>query len=819
MRGALGLTALLLTTTLLLAVPAGAQSDHSTTLLLDEIGAFNNTNDVHTNEDGNDIPVLYVGETFHLKGQLNDGLGQGLGLKCLNLYVEPSANANPFATVLTDDDGRFDWFSGDTDDPLSQSGRIEPINGELVGFWSVRLAFEPQNATEGGCATDENETLLASHVDAPFLLKSRIDVVNLGLEEVQPDGVNCTEATCSGLYAGGTYILNLRLMHDRFDAGVNNVSLVYNASLNNESMTSSVQEHVVLTNSTGHAKLHLLVDPDLCCDVEGQAVWNISINGEPFFVMLSSSMEPNFNTTQGVTVLPYTDGDGDGVHDHHDACPATPANDSVMENGCSDDDHDGVPNDMDACPNQGVFGQDQNEDGCDDANQFRIEVRYLDGCDNCYVGVNSLLIKADDSMLNSMLFTKQPGDYLSSVMYNTNGSVRLGQRSAEYIVHHDVFGSNGTFESLSADLNLEFGVEGSWCSITAGRWPSGGAGFPILPSYETQFWSFDVRLIDGQDVHDERTLSFRVTSVGSCIRNSEHTIAWPVDPAMDTDGDGYTTPAVYYTGDCNEGEFEFMTWCTAHRNGVYDAFPDDPTQWFDTDGDGYGDNASGTNGDQFPNNAEQWSDTDGDGYGDNSGYLGDGCPNKPGTSTWPVYGCPDSDNDGYPEECHDNDRCVDLELAYVGGELVYAPTRFVDSCPYIAGQSYLTMYGCPDSDGDGWADSSFNSEVGVSDACPDVAGNQDSLGCYYYSGYGRQTSGGGGDTVILAGLVTALILLPILAKLFLMGVAEVRPPKIEPQTNRNGSIYDNLLNEAEEAVETDEPPEAPVHLGWLDDPD
>ena len=87
MRGALGLTALLLTTMLLLVVPASAQSDQSTTLVLDEIGAFNNTNDVHTNEDGNDIPVLYVGETFHLKGQLSDGLGQGLGHKCLNVYL------------------------------------------------------------------------------------------------------------------------------------------------------------------------------------------------------------------------------------------------------------------------------------------------------------------------------------------------------------------------------------------------------------------------------------------------------------------------------------------------------------------------------------------------------------------------------------------------------------------------------------------------------------------------------------------------------------------------------------------------------------
>ena len=76
----------------------------------------------------------------------------------------------------------------------------------------------------------------------------------------------------------------------------------------------------------------------------------------------------------------------------------------------------------------------------------------------------------------------------------------------------------------------------------------------------------------------------------------------------------------------------------------------DPT--FDTDGDGYGDNASGTNGDRFPNNANQWSDTDGDGYGDNSGhYLGDGCPDTPGTSSWPVYGCPDFDDDGVPNEC------------------------------------------------------------------------------------------------------------------------------------------------------------------------
>ena len=76
-----------------------------------------------------------------------------------------------------------------------------------------------------------------------------------------------------------------------------------------------------------------------------------------------------------------------------------------------------------------------------------------------------------------------------------------------------------------------------------------------------------------------------------------------------------------------------------------------------------------------------------------------------------------------------------------------------------------------------------------------------------------------GDDSVFIGLCTALILLPIMAKLFLMGVAEVRPSRFEPQTNRHGSIYDNLLNEAEGADETTEQSDAPVHLGWLDDVD
>ena len=42
-----------------------------------------------------------------------------------------------------------------------------------------------------------------------------------------------------------------------------------------------------------------------------------------------------------------------------------------------------------------------------------------------------------------------------------------------------------------------------------------------------------------------------------------------------------------------------MTWCDFDRFYVNDLFPNDPTQRWDSDGDGYGDNMAGTNGDAF----------------------------------------------------------------------------------------------------------------------------------------------------------------------------------------------------------------------------
>ena len=144
--------------------------------------------------------------------------------------------------------------------------------------------------------------------------------------------------------------------------------------------------------------------------------------------------------------------------------------------------------------------------------------------------------------------------------------------------------------------------------------------------------------------------------------NGNNPDAFPDDTSQwkDSDGDGY--------GDNPGG-----------NNG--DEFPDDPTQWEDFDGDGFGDNQDGTNGDmcpllhgdsqaaetrgcpdtdldgytdlvdEFPDDPFQWSDTDGDGFGDNTNVpSGDECIEEAGNSTENNrHGCVDSDGDGWAD--------------------------------------------------------------------------------------------------------------------------------------------------------------------------
>ena len=81
-----------------------------------------------------------------------------------------------------------------------------------------------------------------------------------------------------------------------------------------------------------------------------------------------------------------------------------------------------------------------------------------------------------------------------------------------------------------------------------------------------------------------------------------------------------------------------------------DLFPEDSADWADRDSDGYGDNT-----DLFPNEFTQWNDSDLDGYGDNNtGLEGDDCIEVSGTSHRDgLFGCLDSDSDGWADSIDD----------------------------------------------------------------------------------------------------------------------------------------------------------------------
>jgi len=151
---------------------------------------------------------------------------------------------------------------------------------------------------------------------------------------------------------------------------------------------------------------------------------------------------------------------------------------------------------------------------------------------------------------------------------------------------------------------------------------------------------------------------------------------------QDLDGDGFAGAYIY---SLNEG-----TGLRENQSG--DAFPTDVEQWFDQDGDGYGDNTNGSISDFCPTvfgnssldyfgcfddgdgyadefepaglggNPTQWLDEDYDGYGDNpNGTFPDLCPGTPSSQIGNV----------------DENGCIFIQLDSDGDTVL----DFEDNCP------------------------------------------------------------------------------------------------------------------------------------------
>ena len=329
----------------------------------------------------------------------------------------------------------------------------------------------------------------------------------------------------------------------------------------------------------------------------------------------------------GCPIVNEDDEDGDGVFDDLDACPDTPVLETADATGCSDsqldDDDDGVTNLDDICPATEA-NADVNSDGCSDAQ-----------------------LSADSDGDNVPDVNDQCPDSVSDPSAVDENGCDENQRDSD---------GDGVVDGAPDE-----------CPDT----------LPGLP-------------VDATGCVDEDALQ------------------------QDLDNDGYF----------GEYTFENDSETGLRINQAGDAFPLDGSQWFDQDGDGFGDNSNGDNADfcpteagtsskgtiylgcpdldedgwadtlidVFPNNSTQWFDADGDGYGDNwgnpdwnqsreSGWpgeyiegaeLADKCPNSPSTNV-NQEGCSKSERDTDQDGVNDLlDNCP---------EQPKGPDGFDDGCP------------------------------------------------------------------------------------------------------------------------------------------
>ncbi len=441
-----------------------------------------------------------------------------------------------------------------------------------------------------------------------------------------------------------------------------------------------------------------------------QGTWEVHVNGTnvprgPQFFALALNQETTLvNLTE--------DEDLDGVIDDDDDCVSTYGTSTVDRAGCPDSDGDGysnpdgvwlVSNGADAFPSEVTQWADQDFDGFgDNSGGFQ-----PDAC------ISTL----GNSSLDRFGCLDNDGDG-----YSNNDGVWLVSNGAD--------ACNAVKAYSSRDRNGCPDEDGDGSSdpdptgINGSVWTVANGADAFLAD-STQ-WADS----DGDGFGDEPEPA---TEGDSCVASSGTSFEDRFG-CLDSDSDGYS-----------DGD---LTWTTVEGA---DAFPSEPSQWVDQDGDGYGDNSTGANADNcpttfgtstelgnlgcsdldndgfadsddaFPNDITQWTDSDGDGFGDEpTGNNPDQCPTVSGTSVTDRFGCPDSDNDGTSDEDlagtngpvwsiadgadilpNDASQQADTDLDGFGDN---PSGTNGDACPSVAGTSTSDRNGCLDTDSDGYSD-------------------------------------------------------------------------------------------------------------------
>ena len=445
-----------------------------------------------------------------------------------------------------------------------------------------------------------------------------------------------------------------------------------------------------------------------------------------------------------IRIDPFTDEDGDGVGDEVDNCPnisnplqANFDNDTFGDVCDSDDDNDTIQDGDDLCM-QGSLNwissamNDHDGDGCLD------ETEDSDDDNDGVIDVSDLCSTGDLAW------------------------------SSTALTDYDSDGCQDALEDVDDDNDRicdAMELSNDWACAQS------SAGMDLCPQSAFNFFSNVQNDVDRDGCED-------------------------ANEDLDDDNDGFTDEIDSCPSVAGSSSLGSELGCTDYDLDGYsdsiDVFPVESTQWLDSDGDGYGDNSEGFEGDAcidvagtsiedsfgcpdadsdgwsdlndaFPNEGTQHSDADNDGFGDTlTGYQGDECPGISGASTLDRFGCLDTDEDGWSDlnDAFSEDSTQHSDSDGDGfGDNPSGTTP--DSCPGIYGLSEEVRYGCPDADGDGWEDrldaysddarlwsdaddDGYADQTGTnqSDDCPEVFGTsvEDLRGCLDSDGDGWSDS-------------------------------------------------------------------------------
>ncbi len=428
----------------------------------------------------------------------------------------------------------------------------------------------------------------------------------------------------------------------------------------------------------------------------------------------------------------WDDTDGDGFGDNPapanepDACPAVIGASNKDRFGCPDADGDGWSDAGDWAPQDDKQWADADEDGYGDNYYFDLNEYQLHMNQSGDAFPNDVTQWNDsdgdgygDNYDNASWDTYRPSFWPGMLLSTANQSDAFPLERTQYL------DSDGDWVGDNPNSDRPDGCPYTWGDSIYDRLgcvDSDSDGYsdptPGWPA-KTDCYGADAFPYDATQWCDEDNDGFGSNETGN---NSDDC---PSDPGSSTvdrrgcpdrDGDGYSNAGDPFPDDPTQWADRDGDNRGDNSTGTNaDVFPDDTSQWKDTDGDGYGDNPGGNNGDAFWNDATQWADEDGDGFGDNTdGTNGDVCPTEYGESNNEITrGCPDTDLDGYEDKI---DAFPDDPFQWSDtdgdgyGDNTNVPSG--DDCVDVPGTSFeMARQGCPDSDGDGYAD--------VDDAFPD----------------------------------------------------------------------------------------------------